>query len=869
MADGESRLEDREKQAEGGASSLADPVVAAILKIAPDDPIFAGDNKGLMIPQEFLTRAAEMAREKEYTKLRGLVYSFFSQYDDRFKYRKAKELIERVGVRIEPVVREKKSFEEIRQYIRQHPKFSGPRWTVGTPSSDTFELRIQEFPEFLEHLSAKTSRGRTRYEAANGPAYKRLDDLSIVGGQIGDNAFNLSLDKNVLVDDEYFALLQEGEYRTLKFWANSGTADLGVMNSPTLQKPSLIDFTFEDGVIRLYVTQEFYDFLDNEWWQFPRAGYFEKNGAWIAFEIVPVVEERPVEDLSSTLAPSKSGVASQTEDNRPQTTDYRPEDEEQEPENTGANIEVEETSSAEGARPSLSLVPGEDVDYEEMLIRNFKNDSASTFREDDERIVIAVGDFRMRDMMIEYDKRTGFLRIFGVRRNFGAGSDSPFEEPRSFEAVEDEDLTFVFEAGQDGTRMRCRDWTRKGEWVEKIKDSRRNLLRDIFLYPLSNLILEFEPTVFEKLFGGLEPVEIQISDDDELYNANAYVVPQTVRRQALKEMRDELFSDGFGTIMSQPGAYLFSQQGNPTCGIIFDPVFSPDGKADLMIGNFLMAMNPNGSDVLFFRLNRGDDGRVESVMYKRLLEAEKNSPRGEAAEPVGEVKQEGDALVWVRYFPDEKRITAVLMDDFYDKVVAAGYDYPLTGTVFNDSAYRYEVIPEREARERAEFSDVWEGASLGDNREAYLVSRETQAKEREAGSVKREEQDGFGLRDVFHDSRTVEFSAFFGLRDTIHDSRDTVFASSLGSLDPRKDNPDLIGEERVLPGFSFYRFRPRPEDPPVYNYFILTFRTSGGRRVHQFEILANLLKGREQVIYAEAGSPEDLPAAVSAAPIRT
>ncbi|HNV87209.1 MAG TPA: hypothetical protein PKL97_09655, partial [Candidatus Omnitrophota bacterium] len=111
--------------------------------------------------------------------------------------------------------------------------------------------------------------------------------------------------------------------------------------------------------------------------------------------------------------------------------------------------------------------------------------------------------------------------------------------------------------------------------------------------------------------------------------------------------------------------------------------------------------------------------------------------------------------------------------------------------------------------------------------------------DREAGSVNREAQDGFGLRD------------------TIHDSRDTVIASSLGSLDPRKENPGLIAEERKMPGFSFYRFRQPSDQTVVYNYFILIFKTPGGT-LHQFEFLANLPDGTVRGLHGRGDGPDEL-----------
>ncbi|HNV86664.1 MAG TPA: methyltransferase domain-containing protein, partial [Candidatus Omnitrophota bacterium] len=142
-----------------------------------------------------------------------------------------------------------------------------------------------------------------------------------------------------------------------------------------------------------------------------------------------------------------------------------------------------------------------------------------------------------------------------------------------------------------------------------------------------------------------------------------------------------------------------------------------------------------------------------------------------------------------------------------------------------------------------------EGASLGKDREAYLVSRETQIKEREALSVNREEQDGLGLRDtVVGETKSIGLERSAETRG--------VSAASLGALDPRSEEPALIADERNMPGFSFYRFKRPSDNAALYNYFILTFKDPDGT-VHRFEFLANLPEGICRVAHITGEIPDD------------
>ncbi|MBI3313418.1 MAG: hypothetical protein HYZ83_04230, partial [Candidatus Omnitrophica bacterium] len=241
-------------------------------QIQPDDDTLKELQEEMRQP--FLDNAIRFAEDGEISYLRGYIYRTFSGVPDfnSFRFHPARDLIEKIGAAPPPVVREKREFSEILDWMKQEREIRLTETNGGT-MTDGMMYGIEWVKD-------------------SAPAIK------FAGGMVSPNEFSLNLNEGWMIAKVVRQILFEKGKKTR----------LSVPTSRRVEDEGFVDFVLEEGVWRLYVNEKFYAELNQT--NFPLAGYYKKDGVQFAFEIIPVVSA----DAAANQAREKSAGPDLPED---------------------------------------------------------------------------------------------------------------------------------------------------------------------------------------------------------------------------------------------------------------------------------------------------------------------------------------------------------------------------------------------------------------------------------------------------------------------------------------------------------------------------------------------------------------------------
>ncbi|MDP3920385.1 MAG: hypothetical protein Q8R76_06235, partial [Candidatus Omnitrophota bacterium] len=258
--------------------------------------------------REFLAGALDLAQAGKFSQLRGYVYRFFAPEGPDDTYETADQFLDLVGYEITPAVRSKRALAAIRDDLNANEK-------VNTEDDRKFAVRVGAFENMLRRLGAPAmvmddrNRGRSyrpnlyqlglhedgELAEIDGTPSIPLEEFPLLDGR-------LTLD-GLLTEDNLTIRLPSGppitfslvDGPTWRLGMHDGTTHYGIEFEETdrerdagpmlrISLVHLVDFKEEDGVFRLYVSEELYSRLPAD---FPKAGYFEAEGDEVTFEILP------------------------------------------------------------------------------------------------------------------------------------------------------------------------------------------------------------------------------------------------------------------------------------------------------------------------------------------------------------------------------------------------------------------------------------------------------------------------------------------------------------------------------------------------------------------------------------------------------
>ncbi|MDP3919807.1 MAG: hypothetical protein Q8R76_03260, partial [Candidatus Omnitrophota bacterium] len=262
---------------------LAPTVTEKLRSLDADSSWFVAVSEKAIIPG-FLDTAVALSTARKHSQLRGLIMRLFSKDAARGEpispYKTAMDYIRWLNIEVEPEDVTRAGHNAIKSYVTGDLRFAQASERSASLRVINFQnmagVLVREIEEISTHTFAR-SLARERIQAQE---FLRLsfDEGRLQLTVVGADAFKAT------------GLLETPEPNGLDFNPEVPDIEWKVVQGvrgPLMANPRhLVNFLRgKDGVYRLYVTQELYDFAANG---FPTAGYFTYGRQEVSFEIVPV-----------------------------------------------------------------------------------------------------------------------------------------------------------------------------------------------------------------------------------------------------------------------------------------------------------------------------------------------------------------------------------------------------------------------------------------------------------------------------------------------------------------------------------------------------------------------------------------------------